>query len=233
MSIQNNTAEIKDGKVVFSKEVLSYFENLRNEENSEWIDKYFDILSDVSNFDSKKYNQHHIRPCCTFKDETHKNRNQTQELGDAFNGNIIKLSIYNHLFAHFYLWKIFDDKDLRTAFQRMCGEGKYIDNLTEDEIREIAKLNEECANENKTEEEYKEYQKQWYENNKDECSKKAKERYKKDKEKILKQHKEWKENNKEKGKESGKLYRKNNKERILKRSKEWYENNKERKLKKR
>ena len=232
MSNTNSMTEIKSSKVEFSTEVLNYFENLRTEENSEWIDGYFDVLSDVSNFDSKKYNQHHIRPCCTFKDENHKNRSQTQELGDAFNGNIIKLSVYNHLFAHYYLWKIFDDIDLRTAFQRMCGEGKYIDNLTEDEIKEIAKLNEECANENKTEEEYKEYRKQWYENNKEERSKKAKERYEKDKENILKQHKEWKENNKEKLKEDGKLYRKNNKERISKRGKEWYENNKERKLKK-
>ena len=181
--------KIKNGKVVFSDEIIEYYENIRTEENSEWIDGYFDVLSDVSNFDSKKYNQHHIRPCCTFKDENHKNRSQTQELGDAFNGNIIKLSVYNHLFAHYYLWKIFDDIDLRTAFQRMCGEGKYIDNLTEDEIREIAKLNEECANENKTEEEYKEYRKQWYENNKEERSKKAKERYEKDKERY--------ENNKE------------------------------------
>lgn len=145
MSMINSTVEIKNGKVVFSEEVLEYFENLRNEENSEWIDGYFDVLSNVSNFDSKKYNQHHIRPCCTFKDENHKNRSQTQELGDAFNGNIIKLSVYNHRFAHFYLWKIFNDKDSKTAFQRMCGQGKYVNNLTEDELKCMAKLKEECA----------------------------------------------------------------------------------------
>ena len=230
MSNINSMTEIKNGKVVFSKEILNYFESIRTEENSEWINKYFDVLSDVSNFDSEKYNQHHIKPCCTFKDENHKNISQTQELGDAFNGNIIKLSVYNHLFAHYYLWKIFDDIDLRTAFKRMCGEGKYIDNLTEDEIREIAKLNEECANENKTEEEYKEYRKQWYENNKEYCSKKAKERYEQDKENILKRNKEWKDNNKEKRKEKGKLYREKNKDRESKRTKQWYEDNKEKVL---
>ena len=117
----------------FSFEILDYFDSICTDKNYEWIGKYFDVITKDENKTSEKYNQHHIRPCCTFKDENHKNRTQTQELGDAFNGNIIKLSVYNHLFAHFYLWKIFDTIDLRTAFQRMCGQGKYIDNLTEEE----------------------------------------------------------------------------------------------------
>ena len=37
MPRRNSTVEIVDGKVVFSKEVLSYFDNLRTEENSIWI----------------------------------------------------------------------------------------------------------------------------------------------------------------------------------------------------
>ena len=41
--------EIKNGKVVFSKEILNYFENLKTEENSKWINKYFDVLFDSSN----------------------------------------------------------------------------------------------------------------------------------------------------------------------------------------
>ena len=76
MAKRNSTVEIKDGKVVFSQEVLEYFENLRNEENSKWIDKYFKVLNDASNLGAEKYNLHHIRPCCTFKDETHKNRSE-------------------------------------------------------------------------------------------------------------------------------------------------------------
>lgn len=143
--MQNSTVEIKNGKVVFSQEIIDYFENLRNEETSEWIDKYFDVLSDENNLTSEKYNIHHIRPCCTFKDKEHKNRKQSEKLANKFNGNLIKLSIYNHIFAHFYLWKIFNNRDSKEAFQRMCGQEEYVDNLTEDEIKEIARLKEKCA----------------------------------------------------------------------------------------
>lgn len=41
-------------KWFFSEEVLSYFENLRNKENSEWIDKYFEILNDEEKFECYK-----------------------------------------------------------------------------------------------------------------------------------------------------------------------------------
>ena len=156
MSKRNSTVEIVDGKVVFSKEILEYFESIRNGENSIWIDKYFEYLSDDSNLSATKYNLHHIRPCCTFKDEEHKNRRKTQPLGDAFKGNIIKISVYNHLLAHYCLWKIYDDWDSKNAIQKMCGQKKYIGDLTEDELTEIAKLKEECAKENRTEEEKKE-----------------------------------------------------------------------------
>lgn len=156
MSIQNSTVEIKNDKVVFSQEIIDYFENLRNEKTSEWIDKYFEVLSDESNLISEKYNIHHIRPCCTFKDKEHKNRKQTQKLADKFNGNLIKLSIYNHFFAHYYLWKIFNNRDCKLGFRRMCGQSNFTDNLTENELKEIAKLQEDCAKTNKTEKEIKE-----------------------------------------------------------------------------
>lgn len=162
MSKRNSTVEIKDGKVVFSEEVLSYFESIRNEENSIWIDKYFEYLSDESNLNATKFNYHHIRPCCTFKDEVHKNRYETQSLGDEFKGNIIRISVYNHLLAHYCLWKIYDDWDSKNAIQKMCGQKKYIGDLTEDELKEIAKLKEECAKENQTEEEKKNYRKEYY-----------------------------------------------------------------------
>ena len=216
---------------VFSFEILDYFDSIATDENFEWIEKYFNVLMKDENNSAEKFDMHHIRPCCTFKDKEHKNRKQTQKLGDGFNGNIIKLSVYNHLFAHFYLWKITDDKDLKITFQRMCGEGKYIDNLTEDELKDIARLKEECRKKNWTDDDKRTYSKQWYNENKEEISEKSKKRYKKNKEKILKRNKEWKDNNKEKRKERGKLYRENNKEKIAKRGKEWYENNKEKKLK--
>ena len=152
MSIQNSTVKIENDKVVFSKEVLEYFESIRTEENSIWIDKYFEYLSDKENLSAEKYNIHHIKPCFSFKDENHKNRKQTKPLADKFNGNLIKLSIYNHLLAHYCLWKIFDNWDSKKPFQGMCYQEKCIDNLTENEIKEIGKLLEECAKKNQTEE---------------------------------------------------------------------------------
>ena len=53
MSKRNSMTEIKNGKVVFSKEILNYFESIRTEENSEWINKYFDVLLDSSNFNTE------------------------------------------------------------------------------------------------------------------------------------------------------------------------------------
>ena len=155
MPIRKANVKIENNKVVFSQEIINYFESLRNEETSEWIDKYFDVLSDPSNFDAEKYNIHHIIPCCTFKDKNHKTREECEKVADKFNENLIKLSIHNHFYAHYHLWKIFNDVNSKTAFQRMCGQGKYIDNLTEDELKEIATLKEECAKKNQTEEDRK------------------------------------------------------------------------------
>lgn len=153
MSTNDSNITVKNNQVQFSKEVLEYFKSIETKENKEWINKYFGVLSNVSNLTAEKYNKHHIRPVFTFKDKEHKNRRQTEKLGNEFNGNIIKVSIYNHLFAHFYLWKIFNNQDSKIAFQRMCGQGKYIDNLTEDELKEVAKLKEECSERNQTKEE--------------------------------------------------------------------------------
>lgn len=205
MSKRNSTIKIKDGKVVFSEEVLSYFESIRNEENSEWIDKYFEVLSDGNNLSARKFNHHHIRPCCTFKDEVHKNRRETQSLGDEFNGNIIKISVYNHLLAHYCLWKIYDDWDSKNAIQKMCGQKKYIGDLTEDELTEIAKLKEEYTKENQTDEEKKEYYKEWYEENKD---------------KVLEYVNEWTENNQDKVKKNKDNWYQKNRDDILKERKD-------------
>jgi len=138
MPRRNSTVEIKDGKVVFSEEVLNYFESIRTEENGVWIDKYFEYLSDESNLTTEKYNGHHIIPCFAFKDETHRTRKETEPLANKVEGNTIELSIHNHLLAHYCLWKIFDNRDSKNTMQRMCGEGKYIDGLTEQELKEIA-----------------------------------------------------------------------------------------------
>ena len=166
MPRRNSTTEIKDGKVVFSKEVLEYFENIRTEENSAWVDKYFDYLSDKENLTAEKYNIHHIRPCFSFKDKTHKNRKETKPLGDKFNGNLIKLSVRNHLLAHHCLWKVYDNFDSKISFQRMCGgTNKYTKELSEKELKEISKLQEECAKKNKTEDELRKYNKKYKKKN--------------------------------------------------------------------
>lgn len=160
MPRRNSTVKIVDSKVVFSNEVLNYFESIRNEENSIWIDKYFGYLSDEENISAEKYNGHHIIPCFVFKDKTHKNRKETLILGDEFDGNLIKLSVRNHLLAHYCLWKIFDNFDSKISFQRMCGgTNKYTKELSEKELKEISKLQEECAKKNKTEDELREYNK--------------------------------------------------------------------------
>ena len=222
MSKRNSTVEIVDGKVVFSKEVLEYFESIRNEENSEWIDKYFEVLSDENNLTATKFHSHHIRPCHTFKTEGYKTRNQTQKLGNEFNGNLIKLSIYNHLFAHYYLWKICDDKDSKFVFQSMSGESNYIENLTENELKEIARLKEECAKENQTEEEKKEYHRLY-------CKKWRKEHPDYDKTEKAKEYKRiWQINNKDRLKEKRKNQPKTEKQKIAERlnSKKYYETHK-------
>ena len=97
-----------------------------------------------------------------------KNRKQTKSLADEFNGNLIKLSIYNHIKAHYFLWKIFDNKDSKCAIQEMCGLKVYLDDLSEDELDEIALLKEECAKKNKTKEEKDEYDKKWRTEHKEE-----------------------------------------------------------------
>lgn len=60
MGMLHSTVTIVENQVIFSKEILEYFESLRNEETNEWVDKYIEVLSDVSNFDATKYNIHHI-----------------------------------------------------------------------------------------------------------------------------------------------------------------------------
>ena len=47
MSFRKANVKIENNKVVFSQEIINYFESLRNEGTSEWIDKYFDVLSDL------------------------------------------------------------------------------------------------------------------------------------------------------------------------------------------
>ena len=216
MSNTNSTMEIKSSKVEFSTEVLNYFENLKTEENSEWINKYFDVLLDSSNFNTEKFNIHHIRPCFTFKAKEHKNRKQTEIVADKFNGNLIKLSIYNHIKAHYFLWKIFNNWDSRHSVQHMCGLKTNLDDLSEDELDEIALLKKECAKKNKTKEEKDEYNKKWRTEHKEERKQYKKKYNQENKDKKSK----WDANYKKKHAEDIAKRRQENKERYDKQSKE-------------
>ena len=93
MGSLHSTVTIIENQVIFSKEILEYFESLRNEETNKWVDKYIEVLSDTSNFDTPKYNIHHIKPCWLFKDETHKTRRkQERPIKDT-----IPLSAYTYI----------------------------------------------------------------------------------------------------------------------------------------
>ena len=198
MSIEKFTENLTYSQV-FSFEVLNYFDSIATEENVDWIGKYFNVLMKSENESATKYNEHHIRPCCTFKDKDHKNRKQTQSLGDAFNGNIIKVSISNHIRCHYFLWKIYPNNiDIRRAVWRMCGKGKIYENkLTEEEIEEFAKMAEECAKENRTDEEKKEYRKNYYNENKDNALERANEWVKVNAERVKQNKSDWYQRNQE------------------------------------
>ena len=227
MHMTNSTVEIKDGKVLFSKEILEYFENLRNKETSEWIDKYFEVLSDTLNFDAEKYNIHHIRPCFTFKDSEHTKREESKPLADKFEGNLIKLSIYNHIKAHYFLWKIFDNFDSRNAIQQMCGIKIYIESLSENELSNIAEFQEECAEENQTKEEKDEYNKKWRTEHKEELKIYQKKHREENIEKITKRKKQRYQENRDKILEEKRKYHQENKEKISKDKKKYYDENRD------
>lgn len=208
MNIKDSNVIIENDKVVFSQEILNYFEDLRNDETSEWINKYFKVLSDISNINSTKNRKHHIIPCFAFKDETHKSRKQTKILADELKENIIKISVENHIKAHYYLWKIFPkNEDARRAIYLMLGK-LNINNLTESEIQEFAKIKEECAKENQTREERLKKQKEYKINHKEEID-------------------DWFMNHKEEHKKYNKFYNDTHKEEISKNKKDYWKNNKE------
>ena len=229
MPRRNSTVEIKDGKVVFSKEVLSYFESIRTEENSAWIDKYFEYLSNEENLTAEKYNGHHIIPCFTFKDETHRTRKETEPLADKVEGNIIKLSIYNHILAHYCLWKIFDNYNSKHAIQYTIGKDKEINDLSENQIKEIARIREECAEKNQTEEEMKEKQKEYRmsERGKESQRKRSAKYNNSHKELVFKRKKKYRETHKEERSQYWSEYYKNNKEQVDKTHKKYRDEHKE------
>ena len=212
MGMLHSTITIIENQVVFSKEILEYFESLRNEETNEWVDKYIEVLSDTSNFDAPKYHIHHIKPVFTFKTEELNTRRKREKIANKFNGNMIKLSIYNHILAHFYLWKIYNNYEAKTPLYYLFNTSKTINELTEDELKNIAKIAEDVAKTNLTEEEKKENRKKYDNKHKEESAKRVRKSYRKHREKRLAYSQE---------------YNKTHKDSIHKKNKEWREKNKE------
>lgn len=211
----------------FSFEVLNYFDSISTDENYEWIVKYFDVLMKEENKNAEKFDKHHIVPCALLKDENHKIRSETVVLANGINGNLVKLSVQNHIIAHYCLWKMFPtNEDIRRPIYLMLGKIN-IDNLTENELQELARIQEDCRKANMTEEEKKEYFSQWHLKHKEERNKRARELHEINKEREVKKSKEWRENNKEEINRKDRERYKNNKEKYQKRHKEYYENNKE------
>ena len=212
MGMLHSTVTIVENQVIFSKEILEYFESLRNEETNEWVDKYIEVLSDVSNFDAPKYHIHHIKPVFTFKTKELNTRRKREKIANKFNGNMIKLSIYNHILAHFYLWKIYNNYEAKAPLYYLFNTSKTINELTEDELKNIAKIAEDVAKTNLTEEEKKENRKKYDNKHKEESAKRVRKSYRKHREKRLAYSQE---------------YNKTHKDSIHKKNKEWREKNKE------
>lgn len=210
MGSLHSTVTIIENQVIFSKEILEYFESLRNEETNKWVDKYIEVLSDTSNFDAPKYNIHHIKPCWLFKDETHKTRRKQEKLANVVEGNRIKLSIKNHIKAHYYLFRIYNDRSSKSSLSCLCQYIPKLANMTEDEINEIAEMIEFYKSTNQTEEEKQAY----IEEHREEACIRAKNWTKNNKERSSAYHKNYKKINKEACKERDKKYREKNKERF-------------------
>lgn len=227
MGMLHSTVTIVENQVVFSKEILEYFESLRNEETNEWIDKYIEVLSDTSNFDAPKYNIHHIKPVFTFKTKELNTRRKAEKVANKFNENMIKLSIYNHILAHFYLWKIYDNYETKNPLNYLFNTSKTIDELTENELKIVAKLAEDVANTNLTEEEKKENLRKYTSTRKDKNRESTRKSYRKHREKRLAYNQKYRKTHKELISENGKKWREKNKEYRSEYDKNYYKTHKE------
>lgn len=205
MAKRKSNVKIENGKVAFSQEILDYFKNIRTKENSEWIDKYFDTLSDTSNITTLIFDVHHIIPVFVFKDETHKTRKETEHLADKIDGNLINLTLRNHRLVHYYLWKIFKNEFSRRAVYIICGKEKNVENLTEEEFKEFSMMKNDCRKVSQS---------------RDEILQKMKENYRNNREKRLNGQKEYAKKHKKEKAEYDKEYRKKNNDRLRKFRKE-------------
>lgn len=221
MPKRKSNVKIENGKVVLSDKVLKIIESWRTEENSIWIDEYLNLLLNNSIVDCKKSRGHHIIPCFVFKDDSHKTRKETEPLADKIEGNLIELSVCNHLVAHYHIWKIFKNNlDAKMAFQRSCKQ-ENIDNLTQEEVYIIGKMEEECAKTNKTEEEIKAKNKEYNEIHKEERNRKKREYNKTHKKEKTEYNKRYRELHEDDVKKKRKIYNEIHREERNRKGKEY------------
>ena len=185
-------AKIENGKVVLSKEVLDILESWKtSDKNTKLVEEYKEILLDPSNLTATKFRQHHIIPIFMFKDENHKNREKAEPLANAIEGNKIKLSIANHIIVHNLIRLIFPNcLDAKLSVFVSCRKIN-IENMTKNEISNIANILQNCAKENQTKEEKRIKNKLWYANNFQKISDYGKEYRKTHSVEKAKYQKEW------------------------------------------
>ena len=228
MAKLNSDVKIENNKVILSNEILDILESWKiNEEIAKFVERYKEILLNPSNINTPKFRIHHIIPCFLFKSKTRLTRKETEPLANAIKENKIKLSIKNHIKAHYYLWKIFfDNLDSKNAVQHLC-KMENLENLTDEELNEIAEIEEECAKNNRTYDEKREYCKNWREENKEELAQKKKQYREEHKEELKEYFKNHYIDNKDEISKKQKIYYEENKDEILNYQHEYYENNKD------
>jgi hypothetical protein len=119
-----------------------------------------------------------------------------------------------------------DNWKMLVIHQQICKDDIQARQIEQKFIEELnAKIN--MVKAYISEEQKKEYYKEWYENNKEQKLEYNKEYRENNKEEISEKQKEWYENNKEQISEKHKEYYENNKEKISEQKKDYYENNKE------
>lgn len=193
MSKKKSNVKIKNGKVILSDEVLSYFKSWETEENFEYIKRYKEVLLDSSNLVDDEFDIHHIIPAFIFADETHTTRNEMLSVADNIEGERIRLSHNNHILAHYFIWKIFPNEEkARRAVYMMLGKVKNFKNITENEIKLLNEIHSECKQTNLTEKEIKErdalYSRNYLKNNKEKVLAKKKKYYYENRDDIRKHY---------------------------------------------
>ena len=178
--------------------------------DKDYFERYVSIYKYYKTHDceSDRYNFHHFFPCNYTKEILErKNRYWTIEEHDkiySIEDNIVKLPVKWHVIAHFCLAMATNRKDDINSFYTLVGDyNKDIYSYKFDDVQDLAQLVEENATPNTIDhyvtqserkemykEQQKSYREQWKEEHKDEIE----ERKKQQREYAKKMREEWKKN---------------------------------------